>query len=226
MKETRAPADTRARLLAAAGPLFAARGYHATSIRQVAARARVNVAAAHYHFGSKKALYVAVFRAQFADVRARMQAGGAAVDEAELARLGRPQLERLLAARTTVMLTMLLGPPPGLHGTLMQREMADPTDALPVIVREFVDPMMAELQAILGRLAPGLDAAALDRAACSVVGQALFYRFTMPVVLQRWKRRAYDTALVDALAAHVTTFSLGGLTATAHARRSPRTRHA
>jgi hypothetical protein len=33
------PADTKARLLAAAGPMFAARGYHATSIRHLAARA-------------------------------------------------------------------------------------------------------------------------------------------------------------------------------------------
>lgn len=216
--------DTKARLLAAAGPMFAARGYHATSIRHVAARAGVNVAAAHYHFGSKKALYLAVFRAQFADVRARMRAGGATVDEADLARLGRPQLERLLAARASVMTKLLLGPPPGLHGTLMQREMSDPTDALPMIVTEFIGPMMEELKAILHRLAPTLDETGLERAACSVVGQALFFRFSMPAVLQRWRRRAYDRDLVDALATHVAIFSLGGLGAMASARPRRRRR--
>src|SRR5256885_3785765 len=41
----------------------------------------------------------------------------------------------LLRARIKVMLDLLIGPPPGLHGTLMQREMCDPSEALPVIVR-------------------------------------------------------------------------------------------
>ena len=210
--------DTKARLIATAGPLFAERGYHATSIRQVAQRARVNVAAAHYHFGSKRALYLAVFRAHFADVRAQLRAGGASVDAAQLTRLGRPEVERLLAARLSVMLRLLLGPPPGLHGTLMQREMSDATDALPVIVNEFIGPMTDELKAILHRLVPALDDTALEHAACSVIGQALFYRFCMPAVMQRWRRRAYDRALVDTLAAHVTTFSLGGLGAMARSQ--------
>src|SRR2546422_4120500 len=34
-----------------------------------------------------------------------------------------------------------IGPPPGLHGTLMQREMCDPSEALPVIVEEFIRPV-------------------------------------------------------------------------------------
>ncbi len=48
--------DTRAALLDAAEALFATQGYDATSIREITRRADVNVAAAHYHFGSKEAL--------------------------------------------------------------------------------------------------------------------------------------------------------------------------
>src|SRR5439155_1211487 len=65
--------------MAAASELFAERGFHRTTVRDIAARARVNVAAGHYHYGSKRALYLAVLRAQFADVRATLQARGAAV---------------------------------------------------------------------------------------------------------------------------------------------------
>jgi AcrR family transcriptional regulator len=52
--------DTKRRLLDAAEALFAAHGYHATSLRVVTRAARVNLAAVHYHFGSKQALLVAV----------------------------------------------------------------------------------------------------------------------------------------------------------------------
>jgi AcrR family transcriptional regulator len=52
----RDPAETRARLLEAAGRLFAERGYAGTSMRAVTRAAGVSVSAANYHFGSKQAL--------------------------------------------------------------------------------------------------------------------------------------------------------------------------
>jgi AcrR family transcriptional regulator len=58
---TRLPRDadaTRNRLLDAAEALFADRGYHAVSMRDIARRARVNLAAAGYHYGSKENLFV------------------------------------------------------------------------------------------------------------------------------------------------------------------------
>ncbi len=169
---------TKDRLLTAAAELFAERGFHRTTVRDIAARARVNVAAGHYHYGSKRALYLAVLRAQFADVRATLQARGAAVPEGELRGLSRRQLAALLRTRVNVMLDLLIGPPPGLHGTLMHREMCDPSEALPVIVDEFILPMFGEMRAIAARLAPGVERKALERCVYSVVGQALFYRFT------------------------------------------------
>lgn len=49
---------TRKRLLDAAESLFADFGYHAVSMRDIARRARVNLAAAGYHYGSKEKLFV------------------------------------------------------------------------------------------------------------------------------------------------------------------------
>ena len=201
---------TKDRLLAAASELFAERGFHRTTVRDIAARARVNVAAGHYHYGSKRALYLAVLRAQFADVRATLQARGAAVPEGELRALSRRQLAALLRTRVNVMLDLLIGPPPGLHGTLMHREMCDPSEALPVIVDEFILPMFGEMRAIAARLAPGVERKALERCVYSVVGQALFYRFTMPVTLRLLGVPAYPRGLARELAGHITAFSLGG----------------
>lgn len=222
---SRDPAATRRRLLAAAARCFADGGFHGTTIRQIAQRAGVNVAAGHYHFGSKKDLYLEVLRGEFARAKAALAASGASPAPAELDRLDRDGLVAVLHARVGVMLRMLLGPPPGLYGTLMQREMTDPSEALPTIVDEFIRPWLGELRAVLARLEPGLDATAVERCAMSVVAQALFFRSAMPVVLRIWNRRQYSPAVRDALAAHITGFSVGGLSHRAHGgRRTSRAR--
>ena len=53
---------TRERILKTAARLFAERGYEATSIRTLAAKARVNQAAINYHFKTKDGLYREVLR--------------------------------------------------------------------------------------------------------------------------------------------------------------------
>lgn len=207
----RDPAATRRRLLEAAARCFADRGFHGTTVREIAERARVNVAAGNYHFGSKKELYLEVLRGEFERAKVALERGGASPTPAELDRLDRDGLVAVLRARANVMLRLLLGPPPGLYGTLMQREMTDPSEALPTIVDEFIKPWTAELTAIIARLEPSLDDETLERCAMSVVGQALFFRASMPIVLRIWKRRAYSPALRDALADHIADFSVGGL---------------
>ena len=58
--ETVNPQDTKLRILEAAERLFMERGFAATSLREITATARVNLAAVNYHFGSKEALIDAV----------------------------------------------------------------------------------------------------------------------------------------------------------------------
>jgi len=210
---------TKDRILAAAGALFAERGFHRTTVREIAARAGVNVAAGNYHYGSKKALYLEVLRAQFAEIRSQLRARGATRPRSELVRLPRAQLVSLFRARVTVMLDLLLGPPPGVHGTLMQREMCDPSEALPVIVEEFIAPMAGEMREIAAHLEPRLDAESVERCVFSITGQALFYRFTLPAL-----RLLNGLPTRSRLADHITEFSLGGMERIAS--RRARRRHA
>lgn len=53
--------DTITRILDAAEQLFAEKGFAETSLRMITTRAKVNLAAVNYHFGSKKDLIQAVF---------------------------------------------------------------------------------------------------------------------------------------------------------------------
>jgi AcrR family transcriptional regulator len=215
----RTPDQTRQRLLDAATELFAAQGFHGTTVREIAQRAGVNLAAGNYHFGSKRALYLEVLRQHFARVQAELRERGAAPDPAELARLGPRQLRAALRTRIQVMFDRVVGPSPGAYALLMQREMADPSEAMPVIVREFIRPMMRDLEAVVARLAPGIGRRAVAHSALSIVGQTMFYRFAMPAVLRVLREGRYTRELTGTLAAHVTRFSLGGLAAVGSTNR-------
>jgi AcrR family transcriptional regulator len=65
------PDTTRDRLLEAAERLIADRGFAATSVRAVCGDAGANVAAVHYHFGSKDALVDAVLARRMGDLAER-----------------------------------------------------------------------------------------------------------------------------------------------------------
>lgn len=60
-------------LVATARELFAQKGYDGTSIRAITDRARVNLAAVTYHFGSKEALYAAVVASVAQPLRNRVE---------------------------------------------------------------------------------------------------------------------------------------------------------
>ena len=65
--------DSKEKLLEAAAPLFAEKGFAAVSIRQVADAAGVNSALISYHFGGKSGLYEAVLEQQFSCIAERLE---------------------------------------------------------------------------------------------------------------------------------------------------------
>ena len=205
------PRETRQRVIAAASELFAEHGFHGTTARDIAERAGVNLAAAHYHFGSKETLYLEVLRAQFDAITAALERRGARL--AAGAKPGRAELEALLRARIVAMLEVLMGPPPGLHGTLMLREMCDPSAALPHIVTQFIEPMKRETEEVIARLEPTLSRAAVERCMFSIVGQVFFYRTQLPAFPHLSPGLRLDRAGLAAIAEHIAAFSLGGMRA-------------
>jgi AcrR family transcriptional regulator len=74
-RQSSSPTDTQQRILDTAELLFAERGFAATSLRAIAARAEVNLAATHYHFGSKNGLLAAVFHRRIEPINALRLAG-------------------------------------------------------------------------------------------------------------------------------------------------------
>jgi TetR/AcrR family transcriptional regulator, regulator of cefoperazone and chloramphenicol sensitivity len=216
---------TSTRLIDAATDLFARHGFHGTSIRDIAEQAGANVAAGHYHYGSKEGLYLEVLRAQFAAVRSKLESRGVSPSPATLRRASRRGLVALLEARITTMLEMLLGPPPAPHGQLMLREMCDPTDAMPMIVAEFIAPQTRDMELLVGHLVPGVGRETVTAIVYSIIGQVLFYRFTMPMTLLLMRQTKYPRGFARKTARHITRFSLhavDGMAAESRRRRRAR----
>ena len=202
--------ETRDRLIDAAAAVFAERGYRGATMREIADRSGANLAAAHYHFGSKQDLYREVVRAHFERLAQRLGESGAAIETAAAAMLSREQLVALLRARVRTMLETFLEPT-GIHATLMQRELADPSETLPVIVRRWIDPLRQDMVLLLQRLAPKLSEERLQFCVRSLMGQVIFYFTHRPALLLMMRRRAYPPGFVDEITEHVVAFTLGGL---------------
>ncbi len=60
--------DTKTRILDAAEELFSEQGIGATSLRSITARAEVNLASIHYHFGSRHNLILRVYERRLAPI--------------------------------------------------------------------------------------------------------------------------------------------------------------
>jgi len=89
---------TRTLILDSAERLFAERGFHGVSIRNITGDAGVDVALANYHFGSKQGLLEAVVLRRAADLNLERLARLDALLSA--AGIGRPSLESIIDAFT------------------------------------------------------------------------------------------------------------------------------
>jgi AcrR family transcriptional regulator len=99
-KSIRDPEATRDALLAAGSELFAAHGYHGTSVETIADRARVNKAMISYHFGGKRGLLKAILVSTFDEVGTAVRALAATGKPAPVQLSGFIDLVTELATRT------------------------------------------------------------------------------------------------------------------------------
>ncbi len=69
MKPRSSQPSTSEKLLEVGEKLFAAKGFHGVSLREVAKQAKTNIASVHYHFGDKYGFYTAIFESFFKRIR-------------------------------------------------------------------------------------------------------------------------------------------------------------
>jgi hypothetical protein len=110
-------------------------------------------------------------------------------------------LERLLSQGRSLYYTKLVG-----------RELVDPTHAIESVIEDGMRPQINILFTLVGDVL-GHDASeqVIQRCTSSILGQLLFYYFAQPVIARKPLEGATGPGRIDALAEHITKFSMAAL---------------
>jgi AcrR family transcriptional regulator len=129
--------DRRTNILLAAEKLFALHGFHAVSIREIAAEAGVPLALVGYYYGAKHELYHAIFESWSASIAGRLEALKVAVDEPDIP----ARLSRILDAFVSPLVALHQHPAGQYYALMAARDLAAPTPEADRANREFFDPL-------------------------------------------------------------------------------------
>lgn len=218
LAKTRTPAlsdDTRTKLIDAAGQVFAESGFQAATVREICARAGVNIALVNYHFGDKLELYTEVLRHS-------VGASGNGIINQAIASSAPPE-----TAFRELVLAMLLrvcrADRPGWHFRLMMHEIAQPTPAMANVIDETMRPVydrFRELISVMIDLPPNHDTVRL--ATHSVIAQVVHYAHARKIISNVWPELELNPERIAQIAAHIADFSLAGIGRAASAQLSKR----
>ena len=129
--------DRKYSILLAAEKLFAERGFHAVSIRDIADEAQVPLALVGYYFGQKHELYHAIFEHWSSTIDERL----AALQEALQSPQAGDRLQRAVEAFIEPVIRLRASPEGEYYALLMSRGLSQQTSGDDAVIREFFDPL-------------------------------------------------------------------------------------
>jgi AcrR family transcriptional regulator len=200
-------AETRERLLAAAGEVFAAQGFRRATVRDICTRAGANIAAINYHYRDKEGLYAEVMRSGVARALRKYP------PDMGLEQGAAPAETRLHAFVRSLLYRLLDEGPDSWHGKLMLWEMIEPTGALDRLLQETIRPLYQRLEGIVTELlGPAATQERVRMGIVSTLGQCMVHR-TMEPLLSRVQPGSteFRPERIEALAEHVTRVMVAGL---------------
>jgi AcrR family transcriptional regulator len=142
--------DRKAAILLAAEKLFAQRGYHAVTIRQIAEEAGVPLALVGYYHGQKHELFEAIFVHWNDTIEERLQA----LRQVECDPLDPRTLPRIIEAFTGPVLRLRASTEGEYYALLVARELSHTLDVTDRVLRAYFDPMAHAFIDALNRALP------------------------------------------------------------------------
>lgn len=197
--------STQQRILSAAGPIFAEKGYRGSTIRDICEAADVNLASINYYFGDKHRLYIATVKAarqmrlsEYPSSRPQMNLA----PEHQLKEFIRLLLNRLVATQNAPWQVKLLG-----------REFMEPSEGCRPLIEEFIRPVFKILLTIVNQLVDrNVEQHVLDKIGFSIIGQCLHYRCASEMITMFVGQEDFaEHYSSDQLTEHITTFTLGAI---------------
>lgn len=195
---------TEARILETAGHVFAETGFQAAKVRDICARAGVNLAAVNYHFGDKLGLYKEVLQ------YAACAAGEAACQNPILS--GDTPEEQLRGFVHGLLKQMCGQERPAWPMRLMTHELAQPTAAFDGVVEQVMRPKHQAIRALVaGVTGREPDDRQTRLCAQSIMGQVIVYGHGREVLKRLWPEFRFDDATLEEVARHIASFSTEAL---------------
>jgi len=199
---------TRERILDEAEALFANKGFHAVSVREITRGAQCNLAAVNYYFGNKQNLYLEVFRSRwmprasrlFDNFRKSLKDNGQASPNSVVESLARAFLQGPMSDDERMR-----------HHKLIFGEFAQPTQAFELVADQVLKPLFTSLMADLRAAMPdttGEKQTALN--AFSILAMVLYFNLARPLI-SSFLDGHDDVDFKDRLIDHIVEFSLNGI---------------
>jgi TetR/AcrR family transcriptional regulator, regulator of cefoperazone and chloramphenicol sensitivity len=203
------------RLLHVAIEVFAEHGFRATTVREICARANVNVASVNYYFRSKEALYSKALALAIQEAN-QLYPITAAQDKKML-----PE-QRLTIYVDNFLHKLLDDSHLGYHSKLITREIAEPTKALDEIIAIAIVPQFALLEDIISEiLGIQTDKTTTKRCLLSILGQCLMFKHSRSIIDRLHPELISDETAIKASAAHIAKFSVFALAQFAQLTKRP-----
>jgi AcrR family transcriptional regulator len=203
-----AEAGTRESLMDAAESLFSERGIQAASLRAITEQAKANLAAVHYHFGSKQGLVRAVFSRRLAPLNAER------LRRLELCLATGGGLEEVLHAFLAPALAVAREASHGAFGRLLGRAFMEPDDEVREILIEQFSEVFHRFTAALVQLLPELPEEEILWRFHFVAG-ALGHTVACGHLIERFSEGRCPMGGTEDPADHLVTFLAAGLRAPA-----------
>jgi len=199
--------ETRQRLLAAAGRVFAEKGFWETTNADICKVAAVNTAAVNYHFRSKEDLYIEAWKHSFQQSIQQYPPDGGISPQAPLA-------ERL---RGTILSFMRrIADPQVYDHDIIHKEIACPTGLLTDIIEKATEPIRKDMDAIIREML-GYSATEQQIQFCHMnilalcFGPLLHIRHMKKIKNAPIPKHLAQDLDVNAFAEHTTRFILSGI---------------
>ena len=201
IKNNASAQETRRKLIDAAGKVFAERGLHAATLKEITDLAGVNQASVNYHFSDKYELYGAVIRQALSLTPCPLPA-------AQMA--GSPE-DRLRAFIAQAIRDSHDATRPAWRATMVSHELNQPTAAMDAVMDELIWPRVCFVKGLIrDLLGPTASDEEVSRGAFSVFAQFVHYLYGAGL-LRRIEPELVGPENADRLAAHIADFSLAGL---------------
>lgn len=199
---------TKDRILNEAEILFAQKGYHGVTVREITEAASCNLAAVNYHFGNKWNLYLAVFQFRWLPRAKRIRESVIIALEKQ----ANPSLADIVKALS---LAFLKGPladeERARHALLIIRELAEPTEAFELLAENALRPLISIIANHLRpMMPPELAEERLSLNILSIFALVTYFNLARAAVTHITGQE-YDEDFKSMLVEHISDFSLKGL---------------